>query len=147
MSLRTTLSAAVIISLLSSCGSLVLGDTSTVEAQKDAIFACAKAEGDQIFPITTGVTLASGTVASVQIEPTDRVSPALAPKINACAAAKVAEAQAAGEVPTPTIDTVATDVIPAPAPAPVQTVALPAGCIAGGGVLQGASRYCVGATD
>ena len=145
MFMSRAISAVLVTSLLSSCGALSLGDTSTLEAQEDAVFACAKAEGDEIFPIAIGTTLASGTVAMVQIEPNERVSPALAAKINACAADTLAAAQVSAE--TSTEEPVIADVRPVFAAVPEPSFVAPTGCVSGGGVLQGGSSYCVGTTD
>ena len=109
------------------------------QAQDDAIFACAKEVGDQVFPLTSRVSTslgAGGQSITVQVVATDRLSAAQAASINACAADRLAAAS---------IDL---------APAPVAAAAVAAspdpagrsiaqGCPSGASVLYGGSGYCV----
>ncbi|MEY1554529.1 hypothetical protein AB3Y40_02750 [Yoonia sp. R2331] len=123
---------------LSGCAATVVGPT--MKAQEDAIFACAKEQGDAIFPIQTRarVELTGGTQrASVVIVPTERLSQGLADRINDCAASRL-----------PAVATPVTEVSGGLSPAArVRTPVAQsrsASCPAGASVIYGGSQYCTG---
>ncbi|UWQ99012.1 hypothetical protein K3729_16625 [Rhodobacteraceae bacterium S2214] len=141
---------------LAACGSL--DDLPPISVQEDAIHACAKLEGDAVFPIAVDILASSSGKGIASILPSERLSREAARRVNACARATAENAVAM----TPASGEVSSAEAPLPIQAPVGEVAIvplpqlsevasvaPArvvtrDCPAGASVLFGGAGYCTG---
>ena len=140
--------------MLSACGASA--NLPPLSLQEDAIQACAKAEGDAIFPIAMDILVISGDRGIASILPTERLSAEVARQINACARATaeaavlstpsqpIVQEDVVVPVVLPTVEVVAPPtVVQVAEPVAVVQIRNPAGeCPAGASVLFGGVGYC-----